>query len=686
MSFNFAQTFYVDPNTVGNASSVHLTSIDLYFKSKPDALKNISGINYPGVKISICETINDAPDLTNEYQTSRVRVEHPAVNAGPNPDIPTVFIFPSPVPLATGKKYAILISFDDANFVMWTAKTGERVFGTNSAFPGVTNFAGSLFSASNSGTWVPINSSELRFKVNIASFTSNTATYQVTAPNYEFITYDSGFQSFVGGEHVFVNTALVTGNVSFVSSSNTVYANGANSFSASVAADDYVVLVSGNTQIVRQVSTVNSTAMVLTKDLPLSNLSARYFKSVVGTVNYFKPTSNTLYLVDSNANSTVYFNTNTTIVGEISGATANIVSLKDISVHEFLPEVLVYAPPLSTSNLTYNFAYANSGGGYAKSDSNVKRFFNNQLEVVANYPALMLSRSNEVRNSNSLFTNHKSVVVGVTLGMNHSNTGLYQSPMLYNEKMDFFFGNNNINNDVTNENGPTGNALCKHITTKITFDQGLSAEGVFAYVTAYKPANTDIKVYAKLHNAKDPESFTDKDWTLLTANNLSNSQISSSVSNTDYIDMVFNLPSAPVSSFTANGTVTVSSGSTNLVGLGTNFGADLVAGDVIKVYSLLVPTNYFVASVLSVTNTTLLVMDSSFTNASILGTGFGVDHLSPNHTAFINPQNSNICRYYNGTFAQYDTFDTMQYKIVLLADSPYVTPRVTYFRAIGVTA
>lgn len=687
MTFNLAQTFYVDPNTVGGATAVNLTSLALFFKAKPDPIKTISGITYPGVEITICETVNDVPDLSTLYQNSKVRVEHPAINSGPTPDMPTVFSFANPISLSTGKKYAILINYDDPNFILWSAKVGDRVFGTNSPYSGVTNFTGGLFSHANDGTWTPISSTELKLKVNIASFTSNSVTVQIVDKNYEFFNVNNQAGQFVGGERVFVSGTPVTGNVSILAVNNYVFSNGAGNFSSTITVGDNIVINSGNTNLIRNVTYVNSSVLLVDSPLPLSNSQAMYYKSVVGTVYFTDPVANTLYLANSSANSTVYFTAANTVVGEISGASANIVSIQDLSVHQFLPELLAYLPPNGYMNLAYNFAYAN-GGGYGINNANQKNFINNQLETVYQYGAQLLSHSNEVRNANSLFTNGKSGIFYVTIGVKQNANGLYQSPALYSEKLDIFVSNNGINNDVTNENSPLGigNAQCKHITTSVSFDQNKSAEGVFAYVTAYKPAGTDVKVYARLFNAKDSDSFDDKDWTLLASNSSSNTQVSSSISNSNYVDLVYNLPASPPTLFTANGQATVTSGNAQILGANTKFGTEIVVGDLIKVYSTISPQNYFVTSVVAVTNTTVLTMDTAYTNSSILGTGFNIDKLSTPHTAFVNPQNSNVCRYYNSNMAQYDTFDTMAFKIVLLSNTSYVAPRVAAFRAIGVTA
>ena len=45
-----------------------------------------------------------------------------------------------------------------------------------------------------------------------------------------------------------------------------------------------------------------------------------------------------------------------------------------------------------------------------------------------------------------------------------------------------------------------------------TFD----AQDLKVFLNAYKPKDTDIKVYYKVHNAEDPEDFEDKPYTMFT--------------------------------------------------------------------------------------------------------------------------------------------------------------------------
>ena len=53
--FDVIQTFYVNSDAVNNATEIMLTSLDLFFRTKPSLTANISGSSKPGVSVWICE-------------------------------------------------------------------------------------------------------------------------------------------------------------------------------------------------------------------------------------------------------------------------------------------------------------------------------------------------------------------------------------------------------------------------------------------------------------------------------------------------------------------------------------------------------------------------------------------------------------------------------------------------------
>ena len=100
--YQYIQTFYVNPDAVEKATNVMLTSIDLFFKTKPDLIDSISGSKDPGVQIAICEVVNGAPDSTRVLRGSITRVGYEVISAFSKPTVATNFRFSDPVSLRSG--------------------------------------------------------------------------------------------------------------------------------------------------------------------------------------------------------------------------------------------------------------------------------------------------------------------------------------------------------------------------------------------------------------------------------------------------------------------------------------------------------------------------------------------------------------------------------------------------------
>jgi hypothetical protein len=245
-----------------------------------------------------------------------------------------------------------------------------------------------------------------------------------------------------------------------------------------------------------------------------------------------------------------------------------------------------------------------------------------------------------------------------------------------------------INNDYTDEHTSYGRAAAKHVTQKVTFESGRLAEDALVYLRAFRPPGTDFKVYSRIYNSQDPEAFDDKDWTLM--ENISGGDQYSSPNNTkDIREYTYNVPLSPNTSYVTTGTVKLENSITTVTGTGTSFTNELTgikANDLVKIYDPLFPTNYFIASVNSVTNSTSLVLDDSTSKESLLGEGKSMAKLGYKNQAFRNVNNDNVVRYYNTSMHVYDGYDTFAIKVVLLSTSTAVIPEVEDIRSIGVSA
>jgi hypothetical protein len=441
--------------------------------------------------------------------------------------------------------------------------------------------------------------------------------------------------------------------------------------------------------------------MSVSELVEFTNAAARHVNTVIGKVYIQDKISNKIYLSDSTAN-TIYFGVGNTIIGTDSGATANIVSIDNLSLDRVRLKGSVRTPANGLVEIALK-GTNKDGATYTFSDNNIDRIkLNNQQAYnVTGYNAYALSRSNEIQeaalfSNAAMFIDKKSVKVEADYLVIGSGD-MYMSPSIEGSKMDLFSIENRVSNTcdtvsggVTIDSEVAGNglALSKHIGTKVQFSNDKFAEDVRMFMVAYRPKGTEIRVYARVHNSKDPEAFDDKAWTPLEF--VQNSATFSSTDDeTDFIEYELGLPQYSESANTLSGSFTTALNSNSIAAANATYSSiatNVANNDVIKIYNPLFPlTNYQVA-VVKEANTTHIIIGDKIRTTNVAGTGYKIDKVKYPNVAFNNVNNSNVSRYYNQSLAEFDAFDSMQVKIVMLADTTYKVPKIDQIQVLGVSA
>ena len=690
-TFDYIQTFYVNPDTVASAAEVMLTSVDLFFRAKPAENANVTGSSKPGINAWICEVENGDPNPNLALVNSVKAIEYDSVNISNDAQTATVVGFTNPVFIKTGRYYGIVVKYNDPAYDIWTNVQGDRLIGaggvTNTASPGSqSRFDGFLYKATNSNTYDKFSNKDLKFKVKVAQFVSNNVTVPLVNKDYEFFTIDPSVSgALLGGEWCFQDVANGTGTITVSSSSNTIIGVATNL--ASYAIENKIVISNGSVRDVLTITNVISNTVVTVDKFPKFTASGIGFKvPPVGVVYYTDYTKKRVYLVDSNAsNSTFKFVTGTRIIGERSGASANVISLDRFQVDNFKPTFQIGNPSTSDYAMVYNIA--NSSNAMPATTNNLELLkFNNAVRE-----SYILSRSLEVDNINLYGTERKSAVVNVTFNVSVSEANRFSVPYLKTNELDFFFYQNDINNTITATRGGITNydtevdrnglAKSKYISKKISFGEGKYAEDVVVYLAGYRPSGTQIKVYAKLHNAADKDAFDDKAWTPLELKN--NTDRFSTEDPKDLWEYTYGLPQYPEIHVGLSGNFLTSSGS-NAISTTSDQSSVLSTGDLIRVYDILTPENNEVFPVSSA-NSTAITLFKGVSNTNIIG-DVGVDKLKYKNVAWNNIGNDNVARYVTSSYTEFDTYNTMQIKVVLLSESTHIIPKVEQIQVIGVSA
>lgn len=701
-TFSLIQTFYADPEIVNNSSEVILTSVDLFFKNKPNPLSNLSGNPEAGVSVAICEVENDIPVLQKTLSLSLSYKPQSEIFSFGDASAATTFGFRQPIKVPTGKFYGIVVIFEDPGYVLWTNRTGERLVNTNIPSPGVnSNKDGKLYLRNNASVFNAITDNDIKFTIRSAKFVTSGDTKIFVNRNYEFLTINSQTNSFLGGENVWQNTAPLPGNISVIQGNNIISGIGTTFDSLSV--NKNIVIQSGSdSQVVTIGDIISNTTMTVLQPVEFTNTAAVHIDTVVGKVFNQDRARNKIVLIDSTATAGQRFSANQTIIGTDSNATANIASIDNVSMDRVRLRGSIKTPTSGQVNVRVK-STTQSGNNFTFSDSNVDpvKINNSQVYNVTSRDAVILSRSNEVQQttlySNSdLFIDKKSLKIEADF-LVQGNGDIYTSPLLEDSRLDLYAIENRISNTcdisvggvvIDTEVGGNGLAISKHIGAKVQFSNERFAEDVKMFMTAYRPKGTEIRCYARVHNSKDPDAFDDRAWTPLEFVQNGN-RFSSIEDENDFIEYELGLPQFSETANSLPGTFNTTLGSDTIVAANSTV-SDLLNtianNDVIRIYNPLFPTTNYQIAVVEQANSTHIVIGDKITTTNVAGNGYKIDKVKYPNIAFNNINNTNISRYYNSTLAEFDAFDSMQIKIVMLAETTINVPRIDQIQVLGVSA
>lgn len=704
VSAEYIQTFFIDPNVLGNSSSVDITDLTLYFRNKPLRRRNRTGLQDPGVTVFITEVVNDIPDIDNQLKGSVVDLSWSQIGTSPDASVGTTFPFAEPVRLQAGREYAIGISVDDDLFVLWDSRKGDVLVGSNELSSGSSaEHRGALYLLTNAhkeinntnfdSVYSKKTDIDLKFDIHAAEYDISDITIDFINPDYEFFTITNSTENFHGSEFVYQETANSAGTVSISGGSLTM--TGVGTTLTSLKQDDRIVVTDGaETEVFTVERVLSDTLVRLYERSPLTFANANFKIAPCGVVDHYDYNQVQLFIRESNANTTLKFAEGSTVVGVDSGTTAVIDTIDALPISVFSSDTDLDLPPNYKVQGTYDLSYDDQGV-FRISNTNTFQTDLNLLEPnhVTKYEGVILSRSLEANTTSAnLFDSDddgagdKSTRVSLTFQHQGSGTKSFESPVINMEDIGIATKLWQINNDTTDEHTNYGKAITKHVSQPLSFGEENQAEDIRVIYNAYKPQGVDIAVYAKIINAEDPQAIDDKSWTRLDLVSGAN-QVSDQDDDSDFREFEYGFPATIPSDQTLDGVFTTEVGNNVIQGSGTSFSGIVEAGDVIKVYSDLFDENYQFFSVEAIdAGAETITLTEPIPNSNIAGTGFKVDTTATPHTAYNNPDNNNIVRYFGPNGESYDTYDTVIIKTVLLSDDYKVVPTVDDYRVIGVSA
>lgn len=546
-----AQTFLIDSD-MSSDTAVMVTKIDLFFKQKSSTL---------GVTVQLRNTVNGFPG-PDVIPFASVHLESSEVSVSNTGLVATTVTFDAPVALKVGQEYCVVTIPDQANpdYLIWVCKTGSTDVATGVRVT-MDAASGTLFTSTNNRAWKPYNDENLKFKLYKAQYFNPTGSFEMTNNGHEFFTISSYAGNFKRGERVFVSSSNLAGTVSANTTSRTITGT-STTFTSTFATGEHLVYVDGSNRQVLEITNVANNTIMTVKEFPsTANSSANYFKTVSGKVDYFNTTGDPVRLIleESSAKTGLVFANNDVVIGADSAATATIETIDSIPVSYLQPQfyrsnftrtkTVLAATALSDGSSDY------LGGGTSNIDFDNNKYFNGTATYIK---------------SKSLAPTENSFVLKMSM-FNNSVTTRDTSPFIDHQISTVDIYEHLINNDITDENtNVAGAASSKYISRTVELADGLDADDLKIWLTAYRPPGSEITVYGKFKNSADSTEFDQIPWTKLQPEDKTNFT-SANNNRFDFKEFQYSLGTTGFQSDGTTVTSTATAGGSAILESGTTF-------------------------------------------------------------------------------------------------------------------
>ncbi len=727
-----AFTFYVGSDDTVGADGMYITGFDLFFKSKSATM----GIVFDA------RTVENGIPTTTVIPNSRIKLNPADINVSNTGLVATKITFPAPIMTRAGFEYSISIIPDAASpdYSIWTAAIGEADTSTSSVV--ARNWGeGTLYTSTNGTAWTPLQGEFPKFKIYRAQF-SNTDSINLVNRDYEFLSITNNYLSFIQGEYVYQNTSNATGTITCNTSSANVIGTGT-SFFTNLAAGSRIVVSNGSVTDIVTVDTIANATFMTLKEYPRivanSTVTGIYKKAVIGQVYTYNPSMYEIILDKSNAaNSSFCFGVSNTITGVISGASATVSSINNKTVNRFKPVLQSVIPHSTSANLQVGFLTSNYAS-YTPKPMNIQG-----TNVIQDAETIIASKTNEILYNSG----NKSLSANITLstassllspvfdlqGMQILSMKNMINDSSYNENKTTGVAHSKyISKRVTLKEGLDSESIAVYLTAYRP--PGTDVEVYAKILNAADPDPFDTKdwsilqidqptVYSDVKNRSDfkeykytftksPASYP-KPGTLVTSNssNIVRGVGAQFVVNLVPGDVIKIFDSATSNTFgihkvtnnyiTASGTISCNTANATITGVGTNFN-DAANGFVVGSKLYVKTTGQVLGIVGSITNSTSLALTANAT-ANVTANSFYNDsfitldsnpvttsnvavyeRVTLTNSAFKNPQNSGVVRYYSPNGSAYDSYRSFAIKIVPKSSTSYIAPEVDDMRVIALS-
>ena len=529
--------YSITPKAPQGEEGVFLTSVDVFIARKSATrgiwfeireMNSAGGITRSQVPFSEIWYTNSQIPISTDGKTN-----------------PLTVTFPAPVFLMNNVQYAFVVHSENADpdTYVWISRIGETDVNTQKQVS-ERPFTGTFYSTNNNLNWDMVPDVDLVCTFRRADFPTGVLGQAVIGnkPIERFYLSDVSASLSARVGDVFMSGDRIT--ISAPNGTNTIAIT--DKFRGNVSttnANGSVVRVLGAAQFI-----LSNTNYSLGEKIDVYDANG-FYRGITANVaavantravlSYFKETSVNTFADFKNSTGGFYAND---IIRSMSSNsfTAKIDSIRDFrySTVSFEPSYLNF----TKSEITFEMrTYANGSttqGSYFFIDPSETYYFDTEQSLS--------SRSNEITNLSGNRSNQ--------IRVNMRTTSNVVSPVLDLERTHNVYIDTIINANVVGETAATGgNLFNKYISKTVTLADGQDAEDLLVSLTAYRPPSTDVRIWAKILNAEDNETFAQKNWIELEKTGDGDINYSSLANRNDFLEYTFKFPSSMMTGTTISG-------------------------------------------------------------------------------------------------------------------------------------
>ena len=518
-----------------DVDGLFVTSVDLYFARKPTN-------STLGITVEIREMVNGAI-TRNSPPFARRRLDPSRVGVSSDASVATRFTFPSPVYLRGNNEYAIVVKpqGSNADYLLWVSELGgiDVTDGTRVVEQPAN---GVLFTSANDLTYTPRQNEDLKFTVRRAVFETNTDhVANFTNLDVDYLTVGSvGANGFEVGETVrglaslsYATTGGEANTGAPIVGDTLINGDGTIRFVDTVGDEPTVYIDTSLTSLVPN----DDGDLFEHTDGTAYDLNGTFVaSSTTGTVESYDDGEESLVLEDSDGG----FVANTAVYAEQSDTTARLLTIDDLEYELISPKISEAVYGGCTSEWSYVGTTKSGTGAYTTAN---RRFLENHVDN--DVPAGLSA----IRSRSAEGSANKSFEMRATLRTTNDRV----SPVVDHGRSTSLIAVHSLVNNVTDTGSETtnfGDATSRYVSKRIALADGQDAEDLRVYVTAYRPAGTNVYVYGRFQAAGDREAWSEQRYTLMTEE--TEGTFSSVTDRDDLVELEFAIPTGTAAASTTS--------------------------------------------------------------------------------------------------------------------------------------